>query len=118
MKITKFEEVLAWQKAQNLATHIYSIFKNSREYSFKDQIFRASISISNNIAEGFDRGSSKQFLYFITVSKASCSEVKSMLHLAVKCEILDKSLALKLIENCDEINRMLFGLISWLKTRS
>ena len=115
MKITKFEEVIAWQKSQDLAANIYHLFKGSQNYSFKDQIIRASISISNNIAERFDRGSNKQFLYFIFVSKSSCSEVKSMLYLAIKCEILLPEIANSLIAKCDEVNRIIFGLINWLK---
>ena len=50
MKITKFEEIIAWQKGQDLAVDIYSLFSNLKDYSFKDQIQRASVSISNNIA--------------------------------------------------------------------
>jgi four helix bundle protein len=55
MNIERFEKIIAWQKAQDLAVEIYSNFRITKDYSFKDQICRASISISNNIAEGFDR---------------------------------------------------------------
>ena len=55
MKIERFEEIIAWQKAQDVAVDIYFSFSNAKDYSFKDQICRASVSISNNIAEGFDR---------------------------------------------------------------
>ena len=54
MKVTRFEDITAWQKAQDLAVIIYNHFYQSKEYAFKDQIFRASVSISNNIAEGFE----------------------------------------------------------------
>ena len=52
------------KKAQDLAVAIYQVFELSRDYSFKDQIQRASVSISNNIADGFDRGSQKEFIRF------------------------------------------------------
>lgn len=68
MKILKFEDIIAWQKAQDLAVAIYQAFEHSRDYSFKDQIQRASVSISNNIAEGFDRGSQKEFIRFLYIS--------------------------------------------------
>ncbi|MFN6944520.1 MAG: four helix bundle protein, partial [Cytophagaceae bacterium] len=57
MAIHKFEEIIAWQKAQDLAVDIYAIFQKSKDFSFRDQICRAAVSISNNIAEGFDRSS-------------------------------------------------------------
>ena len=74
MKILKFEDLIAWQKGQDLAVSIYKAFEESRDYGFKDQIQRASVSVSNNIAEGFDRGSQKEFIRFLYISISSCSE--------------------------------------------
>lgn len=54
-KVVKFEAIIAWQKAQDFAVEIYQAFEHSRDFGFKDQIESAAISISNNIAEGFDR---------------------------------------------------------------
>ena len=62
MGIEKFEDLIAWQKAQVLAVEIYGKFGGSRDFGFKDQICRASVSISNNIAEGFDRKTNKEFI--------------------------------------------------------
>jgi len=59
MKFERFEDIIAWQKAQELALNIYEMFKSNEDFSFKDQIQRASISISSNIAEGFERKSTK-----------------------------------------------------------
>ncbi len=55
MKINIFEEIQSWQKSRELVLLIYRLFKTSKDYSFKEQIQRASISIMNNIAEGFER---------------------------------------------------------------
>ncbi|MEZ4902586.1 MAG: four helix bundle protein [Spirosomataceae bacterium] len=71
MKIDKFEDIIAWQKAQNFAVLIYKHIHSLRDFSFKDQICRASVSISNNIAEGFDRQTPKEFIRFLYISKAS-----------------------------------------------
>ncbi len=84
MAIQKFEDIIAWQKAQDLAVVIYNIFKGSKDFAFKDQICRAVISISNNIAEGFDRSSDADFSRLLFIALASCSETKSMLYLAEK----------------------------------
>ena len=67
MAVLKFEELLVWKKSQDLAVEIYAHFQENKDFSFRDQIKRAAVSISNNIAEGFDRNSNadfKRFLYF------------------------------------------------------
>ncbi|MFK7951703.1 MAG: four helix bundle protein [Ekhidna sp.] len=84
MGIEKFEDLVAWQKAQDLAVNIYSNFNQNKDFGFREQIQRASVSISNNIAEGFDRSSNADFSRFLYISLASTSEVKSMLYLAVR----------------------------------
>lgn len=55
MKIEKFEDIIAWQKSNELCLLIYKAFKESKDYGFKNQIERAAVSIMNNIAEGFER---------------------------------------------------------------
>ena len=70
MKFNKFEEIIAWQKAQELALQIYELTKENKYFSFNDQIRRAAISISNNIAEGFERKCNKEFTYFLKEAPA------------------------------------------------
>ena len=115
MAIQKFEDIIVWQKAQDFSVAIYSEFKNNKDFSFNDQIKRASISISNNIAEGFDRSSNPDFKRFLYFSLASNSEVRSMLYLAIKLNFLPEESAKKLIDSSNEIARMIFGLIKSLK---
>ena len=99
MQIVKFEDIIAWQKAQDLAVEVYKVFKESKDFGFRDQICRATVSISNNIAEGFDRSSNADFKRFLFISLASCSEVRSMLYLAERLNYLDKEKAGLLLEN-------------------
>jgi four helix bundle protein len=75
MKINHFEEIEAWKKSQIVAIKIYTILHENVDYGFKNQIQRAAISISNNIAEGFERGSDADFRRFLFISLGSCSEV-------------------------------------------
>jgi len=117
MKIIKFQDLIGWQKAQDLAVNIYKTFEKSRDFGFKDQIQRASVSISNNIAEGFDRMSDREFIRFLYIALASCSEVKSMLFLSNRLQYLDEKKAKELIENADEIGKIIRGLIKSLKKR-
>ncbi len=65
MKIERFEDLIVWQKSQDLAVLVYTYFKENKDYSFVNQITRSSVSVSNNIAEGFDRKSSKEYIQFI-----------------------------------------------------
>lgn len=117
MKFEKFEDIIAWQKAQELTVTIYAIFGKLDDYGFKNQICRASVSISNNIAEGFDRDSNREFRRFLFIAKGSCSEVKSMLYLANKLNLLVDHDARNLTEKCDEISRIIRGIIKSLEKK-
>jgi four helix bundle protein len=69
MKIERFEDVIAWQKAKELKIRINKLFEHSKDFGFKDQIQRASVSIINNIAEGFERKGNKEFSHFLYIAK-------------------------------------------------
>ena len=115
MTIVKFEDIIAWQKAQNLAVEIYKIFGNIKDYGFKDQICRAVVSVSNNIAEGFDRNSDTEFNRFLYFSLASCSEVKSMLYLSERLNYITNVQSKILIEQTSETHKLIRGLINYIK---
>ena len=118
MAVQKFEDLLVWQKSQDLAVLIYNAFRDNMDFSFRDQIKRATISISNNIAEGFDRNSNADFSRFLYFSLASNSEVRLMLYLSIRLAFIEKIEADKLIERTNEISRMLFGLIQSMNKTS
>lgn len=114
MKISHFEDIIAWQKAQNLAVLIYKTFQQSRDFSFKDQICRAAVSVSSNIAEGFERSSDADFARFLFIAKGSNAEVKSMLYLAHRLNFIDEQVLQEGIALCTEIRRILAGFITSL----
>lgn len=114
MKIEKFEDIIAWQKSRELVLECYQIFKNTKDYSFKDQIQRASISIMNNIAEGFERKGDREFRHFLYISKGSCGEVRSMLYLALELKYINQSEFDSLSEKSLEISKILSGFIKTL----
>ncbi|OFY91514.1 MAG: four helix bundle protein [Bacteroidetes bacterium RIFCSPLOWO2_12_FULL_31_6] len=118
MAIQKFEDIIAWQKAQDIAVDIYTTFGDLKDYSFKDQICRASVSISNNIAEGFDRNSDADFAKFLYYSKGSCSEVRSMLYLASRLNLIENEAKTELIKKTQEISKIITGLIKSLNFKS
>ncbi len=114
MRIDKFEDIIAWQKSKELTKLIYSKFAESKDYSFRDQIQRASVSIMNNIAEGFERKSNNEFKYFLYISKGSCGEVRSMLLLAYELNKISIADYQEMNVLSEEISKMLPGFIKTL----
>ena len=114
MKFNQFEEIIAWQKSKELVLQTYKAFDGLRDFSFRDQIRRAAVSVINNIAEGFERKSNKEFKQFLYISKGSCGEVRSMLCIAKELGYISEKSYGILYEKCIEISRMLSGLIKTL----
>ena len=79
------ENLFIWREARIFVNAIYKMMETCKDWGFKDQIQRASVSIMNNIAEGSESGSDAKFVNFLNIAKGSCSEVRSMLYL---CEDL------------------------------
>jgi four helix bundle protein len=80
--IKRFEDLEIWQLARELSKLIYDDFRSCKDFTFKNQIISAALSIMNNIAEGFSRDSDKEFKQFLNISKGSDGEVKSMYYVA------------------------------------
>ena len=114
MKIDRFEDIIAWQKSKQLAVNIYSIFSESKDFSFRDQIQRAAVSVMNNIAEGFERKSNNEFKQFLYIAKGSCGEVRSMLILALELNKISTEDYTKQHTLAEEISKILSGLIKTL----
>lgn len=114
VKIEKFEDILIWQKSYTLSSDIYKLMKDCRDYSFRDQIQRAVVSIMNNIAEGFERKGNKEFKQFLFIAKGSCGEIRSMLYLANNLKYINQLDFENLMQRSLEISRMLSGLIKKL----
>ena len=114
MKFERFEDIIGWQKAKTLTIRIYQLFGDSKDFGFKDQIQRAAVSIMNNIAEGFERKSNKEFKQFLFIAKGACGEVRSMLILAKELHKIKDNESKTLIEISEEISKILSGLIKTL----
>ncbi|WP_350289408.1 four helix bundle protein [uncultured Croceitalea sp.] len=116
-----FEQIISWKKARTLNKEIYRLTKGlefSKDFALRDQIRRASISISSNIAEGYGRKTDKEFIYFLNIAQASCYEVKSQLYLAFDIAYITKMEFEKVFLNCDEISKTVYGLIKHLTKKS
>ena len=92
-KISRFEDLVAWQKARELTREIYRVTNTGRfgkDFALRDQIRRASVSVLSNLAEGFDRASRSEFHQFLVIAKGSCAEVRSQLYIAVDAGYLSE----------------------------
>ncbi len=112
-----FEELQIWKDAKVLAVEIYSIdFKN--DFGFKDQIQRAAVSIMSNIAEGFERGSNREFVKFLSYSKGSAGEVRSMISLALDLDYINETMFKSIFEHCVNLSKQISNFIKYLKSHT
>ena len=121
MKIQRFEDLEAWQIARELTNQIYTITKKEsvrRDYGFVDQIRRAAISIMNNIAEGFERGSNKDFVKFLFIARGSAGEIRSMLYVGLDQGYLADDTFTRCHDLCVRCSQLCWGLIKHLKKHS
>jgi four helix bundle protein len=112
-KIEKFEDLIAWQKARELTRGIYEVTRQgafAKDFGLSGQIQRAAVSIMSNIAEGFERGGRGEFHQFLSTAKASCAEVRSQLYVALDVGYLDKTTFDRLIQQAEEVGRIVGGL--------
>jgi len=116
-KIDSFEDITFWQKTREFNKKIYlstEADKFKKNFDFVIQIRRASLSISSNIAEEFERNTDKEFIYFLFVAIASAGEVRYQLYLALDLEYIDKVMFDVLILEVSNMSRLISGLIKYL----
>ena len=117
--VTKFEELEIWQSARIFATDIFQACINSHEFSkdykLKDQINKASGSIMDNIAEGFERNGRNEFLQFLAIAKGSVGEVKSQLYRSRDRNYISQETFDTLYQNADELGKKIGGFMNYLK---
>jgi len=100
-----FENLEIWQDAIALAAHVYQRFQGCRDYEFRGQIRSASVSVSSNIAEGYERDSNAELIRFLFIAKGSCGEVRSQSHLAHHVKLLDEAAAKELVGESQRLSR-------------
>lgn len=117
--IQRFEDLHIWQLAREMVVEVYKIFESNRDYDFKNQIQRASISVMNNIAEGFEKGQiakdNKQFINYLNIAFGSCGEVKSMFYVAEDLKYIDQTKAHELRDKCFSISQKISAFIKYLQ---
>lgn len=117
-KFEKIEDIIVWQKGIELTNTIYSITSNigfNKDFGLKDQIRRASVSIPSNIAEGFERNSINQFIYFLIVAKGSAGELRTQLLIAKNQGYISEEEFGKINSEAMELSKKLGSFITYLK---
>jgi four helix bundle protein len=119
MKFLKFEEIPIWQQSMEIAHAIYALTLQgsfSKDFALKDQIRRSAISISSNIAEGYERDNNKEFIRFLAFAKASAGEVRSQLHLAMRFGYIDTNTGRNILQELMNVSSSIRGFMSYLKS--
>ena len=121
MAITRFEDIEAWQLARELANEIHSVSiagSFAKDFALRDQINRASGSVMDNIAEGFDGGSNAEFARFLGYAQRSCTEVESQLYRALDRGHIEQHRFDKLYEAASHVRSKIGAFIKYLKKSS
>jgi four helix bundle protein len=115
MAYRSFEELEVWKRACQLAVQVYEVLRESREFSLRDQMQRAAVSIPSNIAEGAERGG-KDFGRFLRLARGSAAELRTQCYIAAKVGLLTPDQLHRLVGELKEISKMLTGLARSLNT--
>ena len=117
-KIEHFEDLKSWQQGRELTRAIYRVSRTgefARDYALRDQLRRACVSITSNIAEGFERGGDKEFTQFLSQAKGSAGEVRSQLYVAFDEGYLTEAQFDELRAIVLDVSRTIAGMIAYLK---
>ena len=114
-----FKDIKAWQAGIELARAVYRVSGKgafSKDYSLRDQIRRAAISIPSNIAEGFEREGNKEFIQFLTVAKGSAAEVQTQLCIAFEVGYITEEDFKQMEDICIEVLSLISGFLRYLRS--
>jgi len=116
--IERFEDIEAWKRARTMARKIYAISREgplSKDFGLKDQLRRASVSAMSNIAEGFERDGTQEFIHFLSMAKGSSGEVRSQLYVALDEGYISQEQFDELYRDAESVSKMAAGFIEYLR---
>jgi four helix bundle protein len=114
----KFEEIECWKKARELTRRIYHITSKpafAKDFGLRDQIRRAAVSVMSNIAEGYDRSGTAEFIHFLATAKGSAAEVRCQLYVAIDQGYVQEDNFVELNALAAETGNMIGGLMKYLR---
>jgi four helix bundle protein len=113
------EDLTAWKDARIFTNKIYNLtkkFPKEELYGLTSQIRRAAVSIMSNVAEGFDRRSDKEFSNFLSIARASSSEVQNDLYIALDLDYISQVEFNQSYQKAKKIAKQINGLMNYLKS--
>lgn len=110
MGYQSFESLDVWKRGCRLATMVYEALAGTREFGLRDQMTRAAVSIPSNIAEGYERGTDKDFVRFLRIAQGSAAELRTQAYIAASAKLLESDASNHIVRECKEIGTMLRGL--------
>ena len=116
--IERFEDIEAWREARLLVSSIYNLARGPRlvaDRSLRDQLQRAAVSVMANIAEGFERGSNRQFIQYLLQARGSAGEVRSLLYVAHDLDLIGEEEFQNAVERATLVSRLLSGFVRYLR---
>lgn len=116
--IKRFEDIEAWKRARELTREVYRHSKAglfARDFALRDQMRRASVSVMSNIAEGFERGGTKEFIQFLAMAKGSVGEIEAQLYVALDQAYINEDEFVFLRRLAEPTKRLIGGLMSYLR---
>ena len=111
----RFEDLDVWKRSSRLSVSVYKELADCKDFGFKDQITRSSLSIPSNIAEGFERSTNKDSNKFFYYAKGSCGELRTQIYIGIEIGYIKKETGLIWKTETEQLSKMLFALI---KSRS
>ena len=106
-----------WKRSSRLSADIYSQLVELKDFGFKDQITRASLSVPSNIAEGFERASNRDKRNFLNYSKGSCGELRTQIYIGMEIGYIPVDLGKTWVKETEEISAMIGGLMKYLNSK-
>jgi four helix bundle protein len=114
----KFEDLDVWKRSAALSAEIYQKLAELKDFGFRDQITRSGLSISSNIAEGFERTSHKEMINFLNYAKGSTGELRSQVYIGMKIGYIERDQGNAWVGETTELSKMLFGLMKSIKEKN
>jgi four helix bundle protein len=116
-KANQFEDLIVWQRARALAKEVYGLTSETtfqNDYGLRSQMQRAGVSIISNKAEGFERGSRREFHQFLTIAKGSCGELRAQLYVSLDVGYINQTQFDRTLANTQAVSKLLAALMSSL----
>jgi four helix bundle protein len=121
MKLTRFEDIQAWQESRKLTSLIYDAINSNKKFKadlrLSGQIQAASVSAMSNIAEGFSRKGHKEFIQYLFIAKSSAAEVQSQLYVALDQSYISQELFDTIYQQAESVSKLCSGFIKYLNTQ-